>query len=59
MELRQADKNIQHYNNIDAKPVDVGANHSIVWKYVQSTIDIKEGVKILSISLNDVDFFES
>jgi hypothetical protein len=28
--LIQADKNIQHSNNIDAKPVDVGANHSIV-----------------------------
>jgi hypothetical protein len=30
--LIQADKDIQHSNNIDAKPVDVGANHSIVWK---------------------------
>jgi hypothetical protein len=42
---------------IKKKPVDVGANHSIVWKDVQCTIDIKEGVKILSISLNDADFF--
>ena len=54
--LIQADKDIQHSNNIDAKLVDVGANHSIVWKDVQSTIDIKEGVKMLSISLNDADF---
>ncbi len=54
--LIQADKAIQHSNNIDAKPVDVVANYSIFWKDVQSTIDIKEGVKILSISLNDADF---
>jgi hypothetical protein len=54
--LIQIDNDIQHSNNIDAKPVDVGANHSIVWKDVQCTIDIKEGVKILSISLNDADF---
>ncbi|MGA9844776.1 MAG: hypothetical protein WBQ25_20940 [Nitrososphaeraceae archaeon] len=33
--------------------VDVGANHRIVWKDVQSAIDIKKGGKILSISLND------
>lgn len=33
--------------------VDVGANHRIVWKDVQSTIEIKKGGKILSISLND------
>ena len=35
--LIQADKEIQHSNNIDAKLVDVGANHSIVWKDVRST----------------------
>ena len=33
--------------------VDVGANHRIVWRDVQSTIDIKNGGKILLISLND------
>jgi hypothetical protein len=33
--------------------VDVGTNHRIVWKDVQSTIDIKKGGKILAISLND------
>ncbi len=33
--------------------IDVGANHRIVWNDVQSTIDIKRGGKILSISLND------
>lgn len=33
--------------------VDVGANHRIVWSDVQSTIDIKKGGKILSISLDD------
>jgi hypothetical protein len=57
--LIQADKDIQHSNNIDSKLADVGANYHIVWKDVQSTIDIKKGVKILSISLNDADFFES
>jgi hypothetical protein len=33
--------------------VDVGANHRILWKDVQSIIDIKKGGKILSILLND------
>jgi len=33
--------------------VDVGANHRIAWNDVQSTIDIKKGGKILSISLDD------
>jgi hypothetical protein len=33
--------------------VDIGANHRIVWKNVQSTIDIKKGGKIISILLND------
>jgi hypothetical protein len=33
--------------------VDVETNHRIVWNDVQSTIDIKKGGKIISISLND------
>jgi hypothetical protein len=33
--------------------VDVGANHRIAWNDVQSTMDIKRGGKILSISLDD------
>ena len=33
--------------------VDVGANNRIAWDGVQSTIDIKKGGKILSISLDD------
>jgi hypothetical protein len=42
-------------NSVSLRGVlDVGANHRISWNDVQSTIDIKKGGKILSISLNHV-----
>jgi hypothetical protein len=44
----------QEDNSVSLRGVlDVGAKHRIAWNDVQSTIDIKKGGKILSISLDD------